>query len=166
MYWCTATVARERDLHAKELAVLLCNRADKHWQCVVYRHVLCCWQDKAHRGAAKWQSLATALCFYKRKLLAKVLQAWAHAVEQQQEGRAAAELQLQGIARQWEVQSAALALRGWQQAAQLQGEHRQLVLQARAAFQERHKLQVSSARDQSCCPARALSVSSHWVCVL
>jgi len=133
---------------------------------VVYRHVLCCWQDKAHRGAAKWQSLATALCFHKRTLLSKVLQAWTHAVEQQQEGRAAAEQQLQGIARQWELQSAALALRAWQQAAQLQGEHRQVVLQARAAFQERHKLQVSSACDQSRCRATALFVGSNCACVL
>jgi hypothetical protein len=121
-------------------------RADQHWQQVVYRHTLHCWQDKAARGAVKWQSLAKALCFNKQQLLSKAVQGWQEAMQQQQEARAAAEHAFQGVIRHLELQDAAAALRAWLEAAQLQGQRRQLLLEVAAARQQCTRQQVRARR--------------------
>lgn len=120
-------------------------RADQHWQHAVYRHVLQCWQDKAARGAVKWQSLAKALCFNKQQLLSKAVQGWQEAMQQQQEERVAAEHAFQGVARHLELQGGADALWAWLEAAQLQGQRRQLLLEVAAARQQRTRQQVRAS---------------------
>lgn len=120
-------------------------RADQHWQHAVYRHVLQCWQDKAARGAVKWQSLAKALCFNKQQLLSKAVQGWQEAMQQQQEERVAAEHAFQGVARHLALQGGADALWAWLEAAQLQGQRRQLLLEVAAARQQRTRQQVRAS---------------------
>jgi hypothetical protein len=117
-------------------------RADQHWQQVVYRHVLQCWQDKATTGAAKWQSLAKALCFCKQQLLTKALAGWAEGMQQQQEARAAAAAAFQELVHGLELQSAAAALQAWSQAAQVQAGHRRLLETASAARHQLRRRQV------------------------
>jgi hypothetical protein len=108
----------------------------------VSRHVLQLWQAKAARGVAKWQSVAKALCFHKQRALSKALVAWSEAVQQQQDARAAAGTAFQGIACRLELHAAASTLQAWQQAAQVQVQHRQLLEAAAAARQLRTQRQV------------------------
>jgi hypothetical protein len=108
----------------------------------VYRHVLQCWQDKAARGAAKWQSLAKALCFCKQQLLTKALVGWAEGIQQQQEARAAAAAAFQEVGKRLELPGAAAALQAWLQAAQLQAERRRLLDTAAAARNQLRRRQV------------------------
>jgi hypothetical protein len=132
-------------------------RADQHWQQVVCSHVMHCWRGKAARGAAKWQALAKALCFHKQQLLSRALQAWALAVQQQQEARAAAEGVLGLVAQALQLQCAAGVLQQWQQAAQLQVEHRQLLALAAARRQQRTQQQVGWELSWQRCPSLLLA---------
>lgn len=109
---------------------------------MVSRHVLQLWQTKAARGVAKWQSVAKALCFQKQRALSRALVAWSEAVQQQQEARAAAGTAFQVVACRLELHAAAGTLQAWRQAAQVQVQHRQLLLEAAAARQQRTQRQV------------------------
>jgi hypothetical protein len=144
------------------VVVLHCHayRADQHWQQVVYRHALQCWQDKAVRGAVKWQSLAKALCFNKKQLLSKAIQGWQEAIQQQEEARAAAENAFLGVAQHLELQGAAAALRAWLEAAQLQAERRQLLLEVAAARQQRSRQQVRAR----CLDYSKIADNVGWLC--
>lgn len=122
---------------------------------MVWERLLAAWQQRVAYSTAKWQALAAALCFHKRKLLSKALAAWAAGALQQQEARLTAGGALQRMQQRWEAGRASRTVHAWLHAAQNQAAQRQLVDHLQAL--QRQRLQALVSLQEACGAQRQLA---------
>lgn len=118
-------------------------RASQHWQRVVQRHVVSCWQKHTAKAIHKWQQLAKALCFNKHTLQCTAIASWRLAIAQLLESRAAAAQHLQRWQEKQLMQTLLHAVRAWRSVAEQQGYLQQMHVQLSQRLQQQRMHQVS-----------------------